>query len=101
MSKEALITLVTAVLTLVPLSCLGVGCGPKAGDASEFSTIAATHVKTAQDLGLEAQAFIYVKPNGYLTFGPTFNYGNDSYAIVVVKSDPAKAKLLKDATDPR
>lgn len=95
---NALTYAVLGALLLIP-GCL-TGCASQS-DSTKFSTDVATGVKAAQDLGLEATATIYAKPNGFLAFGPAFIYGNDSYAVINVKADPSKAKLQETATGPQ
>ena len=98
MSKELILTLVTFVLGVLPASCLSVGCKGPQETSQDFAANVATSVKAAQDLGVEAEGTLVLKPDLKAGLFSGFWSDNSSVAVIHLKADPAKGKLLDEAT---
>lgn len=79
---------------------LTMGAGCKFGTTAEAESLRAnleTIEGFAQETGAEAEAEVFISPNGSVGFGPAVNYSNGSFIKARLKFDPQKAKLTNKA----
>jgi len=73
------------------------GCASESS-SEKFAADVATGVDAIRKLGVEADGEIYLSPNGNVALIQGIQTSNQSYAIIRIKADPAKATLQEAAT---